>query len=91
MEGALARLDLWPVPADVPADVDMDAWPPAISKKDATAFVRAVRRFGVVQRLDAIVRECGTCEWVPVPQGSSRVRCLYNIIDTHASRHTLYQ
>lgn len=60
MEGALARLDLWPVPPDVPAEVDMDLWPPALNKKDATAFVRAVRRFGLVERLDAIANECGT-------------------------------
>ena len=45
-----------------------EEWPKALSRKDATAYVRAVKRYGLEQRLPEIAAEVGpNLESAPEP------------------------
>ena len=37
-----------------------NGWPPSLNRKDATAFIRAVKRYGLEARLPQIAAEVGT-------------------------------
>ncbi len=37
-----------------------NGWPPSLNRKDATAFLRAVKRYGLEVRLPQIAAEVGT-------------------------------
>lgn len=66
VDGALLRIDRWPQAVDSEGRLSMQEtsprpqnFPKTLSRRDATAFVRAVRRRGLVTRLDAIAEETG--------------------------------
>jgi hypothetical protein len=40
-------------------DVQDNGWPPSLNRKDATAFIKAVKRYGLEARLAKIAAEVG--------------------------------
>jgi chromodomain-helicase-DNA-binding protein 1 len=57
VEGAALRIDTWQAPAAAAAEGN--STPRSISKRDAAAFVRAVRRYGLLSHLADVAREVG--------------------------------
>lgn len=53
VEGALVRLDFWVDPS-MPESGEL-----SLSKKDATAFLRAVKKYGTESKMDAVAAEVG--------------------------------
>jgi len=39
--------------------VQDNGWPPSLNRKDATAFIKAVKRYGLEARLQQIAAEVG--------------------------------
>ena len=66
LEGALLRIDRWPQAVDAEGrlvagetDARPHGFPRTLSKKDANAFYRAVKRHGLLSKLDVISAEAG--------------------------------
>lgn len=64
IEGAMLRIDRWPQAVDGEgrliageADPRPNGFPRTLSRRDATAFVRAVKRHGLASKLDVIANE----------------------------------
>ncbi|KAK9788572.1 hypothetical protein WJX73_002856 [Symbiochloris irregularis] len=63
IEGALIRIDTWPTEGPdgqpLPRTDAMEVWPKRLSRRDAGAFLRGVRRYGRPERLADIAEEAG--------------------------------
>ena len=66
LEGAMLRIDRWPQAVDTEGrliagegDPRPNGFPRTLSRKDAASFVRAVKRHGLLSKLDVIAAEGG--------------------------------
>jgi chromodomain-helicase-DNA-binding protein 1 len=99
IEGAMLRIDRWPQAVDDEgrliageADPRPNGFPRTLSRRDATAFVRAVKRHGLASKLDVIANEGGVAA---LKQGNSKtlnalwhglLRGCEKAVDLHAKR-----
>eukprot|EP00884_Botryococcus_braunii_P018071 jgi/Botrbrau1/4948/Bobra.0122s0026.1 len=95
LNGALLRIDTWPPEIDgngveKPSPSD---WPPTLSKRDANFFVRGVKKYGLLNRLNDISAEVSST-FEAYPEAARRalwyglVRACEQVEKEHASRHT---
>jgi chromodomain-helicase-DNA-binding protein 1 len=99
IEGAMLRIDRWPQAVDDEgrliageADPRPNGFPRTLSRRDATAFVRAVKRHGLASKLDVIANEGGVAA---LKAGNSKtlsalwhglLRGCEKAVDLHAKR-----
>lgn len=99
IEGAMLRIDRWPQAVDEEgrliageADPRPNGFPRTLSRRDATAFVRAVKRHGLASKLDVIANEGGVAA---LKAGNSKtlnalwhglLRGCEKAVDLHAKR-----
>jgi chromodomain-helicase-DNA-binding protein 1 len=99
IEGAMLRIDRWPQAVDAEgrliageADPRPNGFPRTMSRRDATAFVRAVKRHGLASKLDVIANEGGVAA---LKSGNSKtlnalwhglLRGCEKAVDLHAKR-----
>jgi chromodomain-helicase-DNA-binding protein 1 len=99
IEGAMLRIDRWPQAVDEEgrliageSDPRPNGFPRTLSRRDATAFVRAVKRHGLASKLDVMANEGGVAA---LKSGNSKtlsalwhglLRGCEKAVDLHAKR-----